>query len=75
MSKGKTDQQQGQGQEIEEIVKLVRLTLYNRGFSCGDQAIRRELEGMQVSPLPSLRTINQILNRYGLTNRRTGHYP
>jgi putative transposase len=43
--------------EIEEIVKLVRLNLYNLDLFCGAQAIRWELEDLGVSPLPSLRTI------------------
>lgn len=61
-------------EEIEEIVKLVRLNLYNEGLFCGDQAILWELGEMGVSPLPSLRTINRILDRHGLTHRRTGRY-
>lgn len=61
-------------EEIEEIVKMVRLNLYNQGLFCGDQAIRWELEEMGVKPLPSLRTINRILDRQGLTHRRTGTY-
>lgn len=60
--------------EIEEIVKMVRLNLYNRDLYCGDQAIHWELEEMGVKPLPSLRTINRILDRHGLTHRRTGRY-
>jgi len=61
-------------EEIEEIVKMVRLNLYNKGLFCGDQAILWELEDMQAQPLPSLRTINRILNRHSLTHRRTGRY-
>lgn len=61
-------------EEIEEIVKIVRLNLYNRDLLCGDQAIRWELEEMGVKPLPSLRTINRILDRNELTHRRTGKY-
>lgn len=60
--------------EIEEIVKIVRLNLYNRDLFCGDQAIHWELAEMGVKPLPSLRTINRILDRQGLTHRRTGKY-
>jgi transposase InsO family protein len=60
--------------EIEEIVKLVRLELYNRGEFCGAQAIQWRLEELQVSPLPSLRTIGRILRRHELTHRRTGRY-
>jgi putative transposase len=60
--------------EIEEIVKMVRLNLYNRDLFCGAQAILWELEDLGVTPLPSLRTINRILSRNALTHRRTGRY-
>jgi putative transposase len=60
--------------EIEEIVKMVRLNLYNRALFCGAQAIRWEMEDSGVKPLPSIRTINRILSRQGLTHRRTGIY-
>jgi len=60
--------------EIEEIVKLIRLSLYNKGLFCGAQAILWELEDLGVTPLPSLRTINRILARNELTHRRTGTY-
>jgi putative transposase len=60
--------------EIEEIVKMVRLSLYNHDLFCGAQAIRWEMEDMGVVPLPSERTINRILVRNDLTHRRTGRY-
>lgn len=60
--------------EIEEMVKLIRLELYNKGQFCGAQAIYWELEDLAVRPLPSLRTINRILSRNSLTHRRTGKY-
>lgn len=60
--------------EIEEIVKMVRLSSYNKGEFCGAQAILWEMEDMGVSPLPSERTVNRILARNGLTNKRTGRY-
>ena len=60
--------------EIEEIVKMVRLSLYNNGLFCGAQAIQWELEDLGVNPIPSLRTINRILSRNDLTHRRTGRY-
>ena len=60
--------------EIEEIVKLVRLNLYNRDLFCGAQAILWEMEELEVRPLPSPRTINRILSRNDLTHRRTGRY-
>ncbi len=60
--------------EIEEIVKIVRLNLYNRSLFCGAQAIHWEMEELNVQPLPSIRTIARILSRHGLTHRRTGRY-
>jgi len=60
--------------EIEQIVELVRWNLYNKGLFCGGEAIRWEMEDMNVQPLPSVRTIGRILCRRGLTNKRTGRY-
>lgn len=61
--------------EIEEIVTLFRLALYNHGRPCGPKAIRREMKDSDVVPLPSERTIARMLARHGLTHRRTGWYP
>jgi len=60
--------------EVVEAVRLVRLSLYNRGLLCGAQNIRWELDELGVAPLPAVRTINRILAREGLTHRRTGRY-
>jgi transposase len=60
--------------DIEEIVKRVRRTLEKRDQFCGAQAILWELEDMQITPLPSVRTINRILVRNNLVQRRTGAY-
>jgi putative transposase len=60
--------------EVEEIVKMIRLNLYNQGLFCGAQAIQWEMEDLGVKPLPSIRTINRILSRNELTHRRTGKY-
>jgi hypothetical protein len=61
--------------EIHQIVKSVRLNLYNRGLPCGPKAIQEKLIVDSIQPLPSLSTIKRILARHGLTHRRTGHYP
>jgi len=60
--------------EIEEIVKMIRLNLYNQDLFCGAQAIHWELEELGVRPLLSIRTINRILSRNEMTHRRTGKY-
>jgi len=60
--------------EIEQIVELVRLSLYNKDLFCGDQAIQWEMADMGVQPLPSLSTISRILRHRELIHRRTGRY-
>lgn len=60
--------------ETVEIVKLIRLDLYNHDLFCGAQAIQWEMEDQGLTPLPSVRTINRILSRHSLTQRRTGKY-
>lgn len=61
--------------EIEEIVIMERLHLYNWGFLCGAKAIQQRLQQKGIGPLPSISTINRILARNYLTHRRTGYYP
>ena len=60
--------------ESVEAVRLVRHELYNAGLLCGAQNVRWRLEDLGVQPLPSVRTIDRILVREGLTHRRTGRY-
>jgi putative transposase len=60
--------------EIEKIVELVRLDLYNNDLFCGNQAIQWKLIDMEVQPVPSLSTIGRILRRRELIHRRTGRY-
>ena len=61
--------------EIEEIVKIVRLELYNSGLFCGSKAIKEKLEEYdEISPLPSESTIGRILSHHGLTYGRTGNH-
>lgn len=60
--------------EMEEIVTMIRLDLYNHGLSCGSREIRRTMREYDVAPLPSESTIYRILVRQGLTQKRTGWY-
>ena len=60
--------------EVIELVKMVRLNLHNRDVFCGAQAIRWEMQDLGIAQPPSIRTINRILSREGLTHRRTGVY-
>lgn len=61
--------------EIEQIVILIRLHLYNRNFFYGPHAIQKQMKRESVFPLPSISTIKRILSRNCLTHRRTGYYP
>ena len=61
--------------EVEEIVQMVRLQLYNRGQPCGPRALRQRLDQhYSLKPLPSERTIARILAKNQLTHKRTGYY-
>lgn len=61
--------------EVEEIVVMARLDQHNRGQPCGADALRKRLKTFyHLKPLPSARTIGQILTRHGLTESRTGQY-
>jgi putative transposase len=61
--------------EIEKIVILERLYLYNEGLPCGPKAIRKKLENeINENQIPSISTIARILKRNYLTHRRTGYY-
>jgi hypothetical protein len=61
--------------EIEEIVTMIRLDLYNHGVPCGSMVIRKKMNEYAVEPRPSERTISRILASQGLANQRTGWYP
>lgn len=61
--------------EIEQLVVMQRLYLYNRGLPCGAKAIRDQLHQHPIRPLPSVSTIQRILSQNGLTHARTGFYP
>ena len=61
--------------EIEEIVTMIRLNLYNHGLPCGPKVIREMMNESDEESLPSERTISRILARRGLTHKRTGWYP
>jgi len=62
-------------EEIEEIVTMIRLNLYNHGLLCGPKEIRKKMDEYDEEQLPSESTISRIIERKGLTNRRTGDYP
>lgn len=61
--------------QIEAIVVLERLHLYNQGLPCAAKAIRKRLHQQGIRPLPSITTIQCILSRQCLTHGRTGYYP
>jgi len=62
-------------EEVEQIVVMVRLELYNQGLPCGPKALRKRLNKHEaLKPLPSERAIARILTRNGLTHGRTGWY-
>jgi hypothetical protein len=61
--------------DLENLVTFIRLHLYNHGVPCGAQVIQRQIQELNIKPIPSVRTIGRILSRHGLTHGRTGIYP
>ncbi|MGE5672222.1 MAG: hypothetical protein ACM31E_12300 [Fibrobacterota bacterium] len=61
--------------ELEAVVVMERLNLYNNLKPCGAVALRHHLKNMGIEQLPSVRTIGRILSKHCLTNYRTGYYP
>ena len=61
--------------ELEEIIELVRLHLYNRGVPCGAKAIQTHMEELDVEPVASEWLIKKVLRPRGLTHGRTGICP
>jgi len=59
----------------EQVVTFIRLHLYNRGVCCGARAIQCHMQELDEPTIPSLRTIDRILARQGLTHGHTGFYP
>lgn len=56
-------------EEVEQIVVMARLELWNRGQPCGAAALHRRLdEFYHLPPSPSVRTIGRILARNALVN-------
>lgn len=67
--------QRESSEEIEQIVVMERLHLYNKGLPCGATALHRHLrDACLVVALPSVSRIGKILTQYGLTYGRTGWY-
>lgn len=62
-------------EELEEWVVMERLYLYNRDMPCGAKALKQRLEQWGINNIPSLSTLNRILRKRCLTNKRTGYYP
>ena len=62
-------------EEVEQLVVMARLELYNRSKPCGPTAVRSRLrEHYALKPLPSERTIARLLAKHGLSHARTGYY-
>ncbi len=62
-------------EEVEQIVVMVRLKLYNQGLPCGPKALHQRLDVHEhLRPVPSERTIARLLASHGLSSARTGLY-
>jgi hypothetical protein len=60
-------------EEVEQLVIMARLKLYNGWKPCGPKAVRERLcEHYSVKSPPSERTIARLLDKHGLSHARTG---
>lgn len=50
-------------QELEAVIELERLELYNKLQPCGAKALHRKLRDLGVKNVPSAGTIGRILTR------------
>jgi hypothetical protein len=56
-------------EELEAVVKLEWLDLYNHSKHCGAKALRQHLLSLGIINLPSENTIGRILAKQGLINK------
>ncbi len=54
--------------ELEEMVVIERLYLYNRTLPCSARFIKERLEKWGVENVPSISTIKRILSKNDLVN-------
>jgi hypothetical protein len=59
-------------EELEKVVALERMDLYNHMKLCGAPAIKKRLKSLGVKKLPSVSTIGRILSQQHLTHGRMG---
>jgi transposase len=55
--------------EIERTIIFVHSNLRRDGFQSGAKSIRKELEEMYLTQIPSISTINRLLKKYGSSNK------
>lgn len=55
-------------EELESVVKLEWLDLYNLSKPCGTEGLRQHLRSLGIVDLPSENVIGGILKKQGLTN-------
>jgi transposase InsO family protein len=77
-SEERSKRPQGNARQVPEKVVArvteIRRELQQQGLFSGAQVIHWELQDRGCQPLPSLRTINRIIEREGLGQRREGRY-
>ena len=61
--------------EIEEIIEMECLHLYNKGVPCGPKAIQANLAKLDVEPVPTEYRIKKVLRERDLIYGWTRDYP
>jgi transposase len=56
--------------EVERIIVNLHFTLKESGYQSGARSIQFEMENLCITHIPSISTINRILKKHGLKNKR-----
>ena len=62
-------------EELEKLIVMERLYLYNGMRPCGAKALQNRLKAQGIKNVPSVSTISGLLTKNSLTHARTGCYP
>lgn len=61
-------------EQMEGVIKLERLELYNHEKPCGAKALRCHLQGLGIQNLPSISSIGRIMGKQNLINESAIYY-
>ena len=61
-------------EQMESVIKLERLELYNHEKPCGAKTLWLHLQSLEIRNLPSISTIGRMMGKQGLINESASYY-